>query len=237
MTGTPGSGSTPTSGPDATSTPAPGSPDATDGRGSRARLGEVAALVSAVTAVLGLILGFFGLPVVFNSPTARTVTETVYVTRTVTVPAAPEAPATAAPSTAPTPSASGGPGPGADGGARTQTVEIGSDYGIRLDENPLQVRPYEEGVDFYSLPEDFQNGEEGTRLVVLRSGESGSLATCKSVTRFEYRLDLVTLRAGAGLCLYNAQGTIAYAEVVSNSFKSRRDSGFLKLKITVWSAR
>ncbi|MEV6396174.1 NPCBM/NEW2 domain-containing protein [Streptomyces sp. NPDC051907] len=48
------------------------------------RLGEVAALVSAVTAVIGLLLGFFGLPAVVNSPTARTVTVTE--TATVTAP-------------------------------------------------------------------------------------------------------------------------------------------------------
>ncbi len=55
------------------------------------RLGEVAALVSAVTAVIGLLLGFFGLPTVVNSPTARTVTvtETIRATATVTVTASP----------------------------------------------------------------------------------------------------------------------------------------------------
>ncbi|MFJ8436269.1 NPCBM/NEW2 domain-containing protein [Kitasatospora sp. NPDC094019] len=51
------------------------------------RLGEVAALVSAGTAVVGLMLGFLGLPAVVDSPTAKTVrtTETVLVTTTETV--------------------------------------------------------------------------------------------------------------------------------------------------------
>ncbi|MCX4823432.1 hypothetical protein OG883_26840 [Streptomyces sp. NBC_01142] len=44
----------------------------------------MAALVSAITAVFGLILGFFGLPTFVNSPTARTVTKTVEATVTVT---------------------------------------------------------------------------------------------------------------------------------------------------------
>ncbi|MDD9380864.1 NPCBM/NEW2 domain-containing protein [Streptomyces sp. ZAF1911] len=51
----------------------------------------MAALVSALAAVLGVVLGFLGLPVVFNSPTARTaaqvVTPTVTATVTVTAPA------------------------------------------------------------------------------------------------------------------------------------------------------
>ncbi|MEV6329248.1 NPCBM/NEW2 domain-containing protein [Streptomyces sp. NPDC051909] len=35
------------------------------------RLGEIAALISALAAVAGVLLGFFGLPAVINSPTAR----------------------------------------------------------------------------------------------------------------------------------------------------------------------
>ncbi|MER7513845.1 hypothetical protein ACIP46_16785 [Streptomyces lavendulae] len=46
----------------------------------RIRLGELAALISAGAAVGGVALGFLGLPTVVNSPTARTVTPTVYVT-------------------------------------------------------------------------------------------------------------------------------------------------------------
>ncbi|MEV6973590.1 NPCBM/NEW2 domain-containing protein [Kitasatospora sp. NPDC093806] len=66
--------------------------------------------MSAGTAVAGLLLGFFGLPTVVNSPTAQTVTvtETVTATATVTVTASPS-PAAAVgtsgpPSPAPLPS-------------------------------------------------------------------------------------------------------------------------------------
>lgn len=52
------------------------------------RIGEVAALVSALAAVLGVVLGFLGLPVVFNSPTAKSPAPVV----TVTVTAPPPAP-------------------------------------------------------------------------------------------------------------------------------------------------
>ncbi|MER5753703.1 NPCBM/NEW2 domain-containing protein [Streptomyces sp. NPDC002088] len=51
------------------------------------RLGDVAALISAFAAVVGLLLGFFGLPTVVNSPTAQTVTATATATVTVTAPA------------------------------------------------------------------------------------------------------------------------------------------------------
>ncbi|MEU3481226.1 NPCBM/NEW2 domain-containing protein [Streptomyces sp. NPDC033754] len=66
------------------------------------RLGEVAALVSALTAVAGLLLGFFGLPTLVNSPTARqptVVTVTVTAPPTATATTTTTAPATSDPGT------------------------------------------------------------------------------------------------------------------------------------------
>ncbi|MCX4444921.1 NPCBM/NEW2 domain-containing protein [Streptomyces sp. NPDC087866] len=63
--------------------PSPGPPE------PRRRLGEIAALVSAAAAVVGLLLGFFGLPTVVDSPSARTATVTETVTATTTVTASP----------------------------------------------------------------------------------------------------------------------------------------------------
>ncbi|MFJ8694233.1 hypothetical protein [Streptomyces roseolilacinus] len=73
----------------------------TGGRASPGRtLGEIAALISALAAVAGVLLGFSGLPTVVDSPTARTVTAAATTTTTVTV-------------TAPAPT-----GPGDDGEAK-----------------------------------------------------------------------------------------------------------------------
>ncbi|MFD9591220.1 hypothetical protein ACFWA9_00455 [Kitasatospora sp. NPDC059973] len=104
MTGEPSPGGVP---------PVPPGPPPGAGGGpapaSGRRLGEIAALVSAGTALAGLLLGFLGLPAVVNSPTASTVTETVRATVTVTVTATPAGPST--PITAPAPSGSGQPPP------------------------------------------------------------------------------------------------------------------------------
>ncbi|GAB2904747.1 NPCBM/NEW2 domain-containing protein [Streptomyces mayteni] len=53
----------------------------------------MAALITAVTGLVGLLLGFLGLPTVIDSPTATavTVTETIRSTATVTVTASPDA--------------------------------------------------------------------------------------------------------------------------------------------------
>ncbi|WP_078510044.1 NPCBM/NEW2 domain-containing protein [Streptomyces sp. Tu 6176] len=78
---------------------------------ARRPLGEVAALISAGTGLLGLLLGFFGLPAVVSSPTAVrvTVTETATVpgpTVTVTAPSADHPDPGSGPSASP----SGSPG-------------------------------------------------------------------------------------------------------------------------------
>ncbi|ANH92336.1 hypothetical protein A8713_15205 [Streptomyces sp. SAT1] len=76
---------------------------------ARRPLGEVAALISAGTGLLGLLLGFFGLPAVVSSPTAVRVTETATVpgpTVTVTAPSADHPDPGSGPSASP----SGSPG-------------------------------------------------------------------------------------------------------------------------------
>ncbi|MEU6930558.1 hypothetical protein AB0A05_15535 [Streptomyces sp. NPDC046374] len=79
-------------------------PSGTDSTGRRQiRLTELAALISAGAAVAGVALGFLGLPTVLNSPTARTGTQTVYVTPSPSPPGQPAATAGSS-SAAPSPS-------------------------------------------------------------------------------------------------------------------------------------
>lgn len=93
----------PSSPPSVGEPPSPAPPSSGAQPAAPRRLGEIAALVSAGTAVVGLLLGFFGLPAVVDSPTARTVTVTETVTAratataTVTAGTTVTAPAPAAP--------------------------------------------------------------------------------------------------------------------------------------------
>ncbi|MGW4237350.1 NPCBM/NEW2 domain-containing protein [Streptomyces sp. NPDC004749] len=61
------------------------------------KLGDVAALISSLAAVAGVLLGFFGLPAVVDSPTAQTATPVTTATATATVTATVTAPAPSAP--------------------------------------------------------------------------------------------------------------------------------------------
>ncbi|MGW7452731.1 hypothetical protein [Streptomyces sp. NPDC054787] len=233
-----------TSGP-AAPPPSP-SPDATpqdeaqdrERRRSGARIGEIAAFVSAVTAVLGLLLAFFGLPAAFNSPAAKTATRTVDVTESVSAPPTPERT-----TTSPTPSASGSPtspaasdGPAVPPQSRTHVIELPKDYGFRLADNPVVVEEFG-GLDFYrdanSFRNIYDNGQEG-RIAVLHPGESADSEGCRSVTRFVDLVSLEGLRSGARMCLTSPQGVIALAEVVQNTYGKDPDYGFLKLRLTLW---
>ncbi|MFF1909621.1 NPCBM/NEW2 domain-containing protein [Kitasatospora sp. NPDC058218] len=110
-------------------------------------MGEVAALVSAITAVAGLLLGFFGLPAVVDSPTAKTVTvtETVHATATVTVTASP--PPAAAVSTPGLPSPA--PLPSGEVALRDlTTIGIVGNSGIQLRSATMGGKTYSNAMVF-----------------------------------------------------------------------------------------
>ncbi|MGW6742801.1 NPCBM/NEW2 domain-containing protein [Streptomyces sp. NPDC055025] len=108
------------------------------------RLGDIAALISAFAAVLGVLLGFFGLPTVVNSPTAQTVTATATATVTVTAPATTpsgsDAEASANPSSpAPLPT---GTVPLAD------LSPVRGSFSLNLQSVAMGSKPYEQAMTF-----------------------------------------------------------------------------------------
>ncbi|MEU3605677.1 hypothetical protein AB0E83_09505 [Streptomyces sp. NPDC035033] len=188
-------------------------------RRSSGRLGEWAALISAVAAVAGVALGFLGLPALVKSPTART--ETVYVTVTPTPTPTPTVAATtpsssASPSTSSTPSPPATtPPPAAGGGV---TITLPEYYGFRLRGNvpvPLVEDWEEEGLDFARGREVFE-ARGNSRIVVLKPEEPGTLATCRSVTRFVENIDLISMEAGMRFCFESGKGGLALVETPKN---------------------
>ncbi|MFB7341566.1 hypothetical protein ACFCZ6_16050 [Streptomyces hydrogenans] len=222
-------GSTPASQDPPRTPPVPTAPPATPpseasqrSRRSNGRLGEWAALISAVAAVAGVALGFLGLPALVKSPTART--ETVYVT--VTPSPTPRVTQTSAsPSASITPSPSTTPSSGlADGGT---TITLSPDYGFRLRGPAPAVERYDaETLDFYR---DYDGiwAINGSRIVALKPEEPGTLAMCRSVTRFIGGFELVGLEAGTRFCFESGKGVLALVEAPKNG----NPDDFLDLKI------
>ncbi|MCP3755128.1 hypothetical protein [Streptomyces sp. TBY4] len=194
-------------------------------RGSGTRLGEWAALISAVAAVAGVALGFLGLPALIKSPTARPVpTETVYVTVTPSAPAAP----------GPGPSASGPgastppPPPGA-----TTTLTLPKAYGFRLREAVPVVERVSKALDFYRDSSNSVWADNGGRIVALEPREPGTLDTCRAVTRFVEKIPIESLQTGARFCFETGKGALALVEVP----KDGDAGGFVVLNVTLLGTR
>ncbi|KAK1180901.1 hypothetical protein B7755_023790 [Streptomyces sp. NBS 14/10] len=173
------------------------------------------------------MLGFYGLPVVVNSPTAE------------------KAPAPATPSvpvetTSPSPSASSGtPSPSARTSKPTKkpsdvfkslTLEIAEDYGISLDDDPMRPVSRDYDKELYWYDGALYVGE-GAQMVVLHRQESGTYQTCSTVTRFE---DYVNIPLGKGdrFCLISPTGLVALVENVGGDGPY---DAYVTLKLTIWN--
>ncbi|MFE7268844.1 hypothetical protein ACFU9B_44235 [Streptomyces sp. NPDC057592] len=186
----------------------------------------MAAWVSAITAALGLVLGFFGLPFLVNSPTARPPAPTVTVTETVTAqpPGASGASRAATPTTSPDETA-GDP----SGVYKSMTVDIAQNYGIDLDDDPLRPESRDADKELY----EFQGilwAAKGAQLVVLDRKEKGDYRTCSTVTRFEKRLDWY-MDDGTRFCIISPSGLIALAEYVGGGSRAP----YISLRLTIWN--
>ncbi|MBC9715104.1 hypothetical protein H9Y04_21365 [Streptomyces sp. TRM66268-LWL] len=185
----------------------------------RRRVGEVAAWISAITGLLGLVLGFFGLPAVFGSPTARTATPTV--TSTVTVTATPDG-------TQASPSESA-PAVGASDVVKSLTVDIAADYGIRLADDPMRPVAQQETELYWDAGN--LRVDQGAQLVLLDRKESGTYETCGTVTRFRETVFINDLSKGDRFCLLSPKGLVALAEYVEGEAVAE----YVRLKFTVWN--
>ncbi|MGW2477886.1 hypothetical protein [Streptomyces sp. NPDC001665] len=177
----------------------------------------MAAWVSAITAALGLVLGFFGLPFLVNSPTARPAAPTV--TETVTA-QPPGATPTATPAdTADNPS----------GVYKSVTVDVAEDYGIDLDDDPLRPESRDADKELYEFQGILWAGK-GAQLILLDRKEKGDYQTCSTVTRFEKRLDWY-MDDGTRFCIISPTGLIALAEYVSGGSRE----SYISLRLTIWN--
>ncbi|MFB7466114.1 hypothetical protein ACFCZ1_21885 [Streptomyces sp. NPDC056224] len=191
------------------------------------RWAEVATLISALTGLAGLLLGFFGLPVVVNSPTARIGTEKPQPTVTVTVTATPQAAETPAPA---------GTGPALPSGSKSVSkagIRMPSDYHVLLSDDPIELhKGYSGDLGFMS---DVGRGIETARggtLVLLDRGQQGSLEACKAETRFTDTILPQRLINGSQICVQRNGhvGLMTIREVP----QERDGNTFITFDLTVW---
>lgn len=226
------------SGPPPSTPPAPPTPTRDDTGTARersaGRFQNAPAWISAFTGLGGLLLGFLGLPVFLNSPTANP--RALPPSPVASAPTGHPATTTTAPPPASTPPASRPPAPSPSSGGppvfTSTSVDVPSDYSITLTDRP--VRPRErssldlkvarnEGFEFYA-------GEK-VELVVLKKGETGTYDTCRTVTRFTGHIPSdPAIRPGFRFCALTERGATALVEVEAVD----PDEQFIRLRLTVW---
>ncbi|MFE5941332.1 hypothetical protein [Streptomyces sp. NPDC056480] len=191
------------------------------------------AWISAFTGLAGLVLGFFGLPILLNSPTANTrVPPAVAAPSTTT-----DAPTTTPPPSGtppPTPTATPASTPSASAGRpsdvfRTLSVELADDYGFDLDDDPIRPVSRDADKEIYEYAGEFRS-DQGAQFVPLKRQESGTYATCSSVTRFQDAVETYGMGKGSRFCVISSTGLVALAEYVEGS----REGPYITLKLTIW---
>ncbi|MBT2404134.1 MULTISPECIES: hypothetical protein [unclassified Streptomyces] len=196
------------------------------------RAGEVAAWISAITGIFGLLLGFYGLPAVVNSPTAgnaaptATVTATVQVTATVTAPAAAPPPADGAPSP------SGG-APTTGGGQ--SRINLPMNHVLDLMSDPVAVAPAE-GSGHRGISYDYSTSlyPRSAKIILLDSGQQGAEAVCKAETRYSNYLKSSDVVQGSQICVITDKGVVGLLTVRALPGAAGSVSNFYAFDVTVW---
>ncbi|WP_228973560.1 serine/threonine-protein kinase [Streptomyces sp. DH12] len=135
---------------------------------------------------------------------------------------------------------SAAPDGGATGGAPAappepveyQGIDLTSGYELALVDHP--VKPKKDGGDLhYGVSGISTSGSGGGRLVLLRTGQEGSLDTCLKETRYASVIDDDQLTRGSRVCLQNGAGDVALLTV--KGFSPESDpSDYISLDLTVW---
>ncbi|MET7617407.1 serine/threonine-protein kinase [Streptomyces sp. NPDC005408] len=114
-------------------------------------------------------------------------------------------------------------------------LNITDDYGINLGDDP--VKPIEgdsaNAIDFehewYLGTIDAKNG----KMVLLRTGQSADLATCRNETRFATSLKIENLSKGAKFCVLSETGNVGLVTFQGRAAESD-PSHYITLDVTVW---
>ncbi|MFD0344343.1 ferrous iron transport protein A [Streptomyces sp. NPDC127117] len=176
-----------------------------------------------MAAVLGLLLGFFGLPTVVNSPTARVARPAVTVTVT-----APPLPASGGSVAEPTDTASPA---GPVEPIHTKNIHMTIRYYLSFSLDPVKPREGEGDFNFFALGDGEINSTGGT-VVRLDPGQKGSLDVCTSDTRYVRRLEVAELTPGTQLCVVN-KANVGLIEIRALP-DPNATSSYLTFDATIW---
>jgi len=199
--------------------------EASEGARPPRRLGEIAAAVSAGAAVLGVVVGFLGLPAVLRSPTAKgPAVVTVTVTAPATTSSAPIQSGTAGPSS-PSPSVSSSAKATAP---QTAEFDLVHGYGFNLDSSPIRpVKTADSGTTDFEWSE-FQDVLAASAGQMTNAGQT-TLEGCLESTRYSQFLSIYKVEIGQALCVI----TSTHVGLIEVKGKDP-DTTYMTLKVTSW---
>ncbi|MEV4332022.1 protein kinase [Streptomyces sp. NPDC049597] len=149
----------------------------------------------------------------------------------------------------PTPEPDGSPADQGDGGSgvdappdepvadptpKTYTgINLVDTYHLTLDDDPVKPIDDDSPSDVYYSDMLEEINADHSRYVLLRSGQSGDLDTCRSETRYATSIDLDVLSKGAKFCVLTESGHVGVATYQGKS-PDTDPSQFITLDVTVW---
>ncbi|MEW2086806.1 protein kinase [Streptomyces sp. NPDC005283] len=113
-------------------------------------------------------------------------------------------------------------------------LNVVDDYHLTLGDEPL--KPVGEDSSNADLSYNWDVGRmdvENAKLILLRTGQSADLNTCRTETRYAARLELQNLSKGAKFCVLTNSGNVGLVTYQGQSPESD-PSRFVTLDVTVW---
>jgi hypothetical protein len=112
-------------------------------------------------------------------------------------------------------------------------LDIVDNYHIFLDHDPIKPIDDDSNEDF-----EYEGGlsridTENARMILLRSGQTGDLDTCRSDTRYTSRIELGLLSKGSQICVLTDSGHVGLVTYQGKSSENDA-SRFITVDVTVW---
>ncbi|MGW2630973.1 serine/threonine-protein kinase [Streptomyces chattanoogensis] len=115
--------------------------------------------------------------------------------------------------------------------------DLSDDYHLTFSDDPLKARSSDDGeVDFVYDDNEFTDDTVSTstgKMVLLDTGEQGSLDVCRSETRFTKSISVKQLTKGSQICLTTNYGTLALI-TYKRSAPESSPSRYITIDVRVW---
>lgn len=112
-------------------------------------------------------------------------------------------------------------------------LDIVDNYHIFLDHDPIKPIDDDSNADF-----EYEGGisridTENGRMILLRTGQTGDLDTCRSDTRYTSTIDMGLLSKGSQICVLTDSGHVGLVTYQGKSSENDA-SRFITVDVTVW---